>query len=253
VTPPVVLITRHNRDTTASLCRVKGQDAAQLHIIDSTVPLSYHGSMLESWPENEVREVTREWQDHDGHTWFVVFELANLRGRIECVGVGVHSMSPLSKLDDPLSPSYDWRASLRPLNATTMRQLPFDDVLIRARRDHAGLMRAGWVHSENDEETQAWGEALAASYEPSGKTGRRGSKYSASFLARVASVYQAAFEDRMDPPAKRVEQELGLTPDVARKLVHLCRDPRLRLLPPAEGRKARGWRPGERDNEGPSR
>jgi len=189
----------------------------------------------------------REWPAPDGHTWIVEFELANLRGRIECVGVAVHSSVDTSPLP------YDWRASLRPLNATTLRKLPFDSLLTLARRHTARLLRRGWLIPENDPETWQWAEELAADYESPGKSGGRGSKYSPSFLARVASVYQAAFGDGESKPAKFVERELNLTPDVARKLVHRCRDPRLRLLPPAEGRKARGWRPGERDNEGPSR
>lgn len=267
--PPVVLIARHSPDSTASLCRVKGQDVAQLHIIDSTVPLSYHGFMPHPWPENEVRKISRVWPDHDGRTWVVVFDLANLRGRIECVGVAVRSSLgaqfdgvnpvPESEINSPL---WDWidpvpddaagDVSLRPLLATTLRQLPFKDVLLRARRDHADELRLyaedmrAYPTSWSDPEKF---ERLATSYEPPSKASGRQSKYSIGFLHRVASVYQAAFEDRMDPPAKRVERELGLTPDVARKLIHRCRGARFRLLPPAEGRRARGWRPGEREEK----
>lgn len=221
------------------------------HIIDSTVPLSYHRAMLDSWPEKEVRTVMRYWEPPGGHRWIVEFELANLGGRIECVGVAVRSSVDTSPMP------YDWRASLRPLNAITLRKLPFDGLLTLARRDQASLLRRGWLIPENDPETWQWAEELAADYESPGKSGGHRSKYSPGFLARVASVYQAAFARGESSPSQFVERELKLTPDVARKLVHRCREPHLRLLPPAEPRKARGWRPGERDDtqepEGPSR
>jgi len=225
--------------------------------------------MPHTWPESEVRKISRAWNDHDGRTWVVVFDLANLRGRIECVGVAVRSSLgaqfdgvnpvPESEINSPLwywiDPVPDLGAedvSLRPLLATTLRQLPFADVLLRARRDQASELRL--FAEEMRAHPTPWSgyegyQRLATSYEPPGKASGRQSKYSIGFLHRVASVYQAAFEDRMDPPAKRVERELGLTSDVARKLIHRCRDPRLRLLPPAEGRKARGWRPGEREEK----
>ena len=236
--------------------------------------------MLDSWPENEVRKISRVWQDHAGGSWLVVFDLANLRGRIECVGVALRSClgpafdaayqptdeeldaamdSPLWKWVDPVPQPLEEVFGLRPLLATTLRQLPFDDVLVRARRSEARSLENLAVTVA--ELAEAYPEAMEAAsppgldlrlqqeaelYEPRGKAGGRRSKYSPEFLRRVAAVYQAAFEEGIDPPAKRVEQALGLTPDVARKLIHRCRDPHLRLLPPTKPTRPRGWLAGER-------
>jgi len=228
-------------------------------MVDGSVPLLYRGGMPFKWKSNpDVTNVFRKWQDGDGNWWVVEFNLADLRGRIECVGVALH----------PVRDADDWTDDLRPLRATTMRQLPFDDVLTRARRDKTDLLRAapaimqafsthasgrrvtvGEARAAVDPNVQAVFEQLAAEDEASESR----SKYSPSFLGRVASVYQAAFARGESAPSKFVERELNLTPNVARKLVHRCRGPRLRLLPPAEGTKPRGWLKGERDDEGPSR
>jgi hypothetical protein len=215
--------------------------------------------MLGEWPEGEVRRIVDEWQDHDDRTWVVLFDLANRRGRIECVGMSLRSglLARTERIglvvragwDDPNGLPLDPRDCLQPLSATTLRQLPFDDVLVRARRSHAGLVRRSekMILGETiggSKAKEAF-ERTARDFELSGKAGGHRSKYGSVFLARVARIYQAAYENGESAPAKLVGRELKLTPDVARKLVHRCR--LSHLLPPAEGTKARGWLEGERD------
>jgi hypothetical protein len=188
------------------------------------------------WPESsEVTSAFHEWED-DAHDWWVVeFGLTNLRGRLECVGFALH----------PIVGPGDWTEDFRPLRATSLRQLDFAGALTRARRDRLHTVEEirEWSpkgHFLGDLRTA---ERLFAETVPA----KSRSKYSASYLRRVAHIYQAAYENGESAPAKFVEREMKLTPDVARKLVHRCR--LNHLLPPAEGTKPRGWLEGERDEE----
>jgi len=197
-----------------------------------------------------VSQIARPWPDDDGQWWLVEFELTALDGRRECVGVTIH----------PVRSESDWREDRRPLRATTMRQLPFDTVLTQARRKHAerlhlattflaaGRLAAGGEWGDDTmrmilgPELQETAESEAR--ELGGKTPGR-SKYGPGDLSRVAGVYQAAFQEGDRAPSKRVQEALGVTPDVARKLVSRCR--KKGLLPPAAGTKGRGWLESERE------
>jgi hypothetical protein len=215
---------------------------------------------MDDWPEGDVNRLARTWQDDDGRWWIVVFDLANLGGRIECVGVALQSR---------LRPDSDFGASSfyqlpegaeekgiapRPLLAKTLRQLRFDEVLRSARGDHAGFLRSfaeglrgpptifatEWgLNPEYFDEASALytrGEGRAASIKTTQK-----------LLERVAAIYQRAWREGEVPPSKAVEEALQVSSDQARKLVARCRKTDPPLLPTTERRKARGWLPGERD------
>jgi hypothetical protein len=197
-----------------------------------------------------ITKVERPWRDDDGRWWLVQFKLAALDGRIECVGVALH----------PVESERRWGDDLRPLRATTMRQLPFDDVLTRARRDHAARLRlatsllaAGRLATGGgpDDDTMKMilspelGEAAESQAQEMGSRPPGRSKHGPGDLVRVARIYQAAFQDGDRAPSKCVQVALRVTPDVARKLVSRCR--KNGLLPPAAGTKGRGWLESERE------
>ena len=218
---------------------------AQRHTVDMYVPLLYRWRMDSMWLEEGGAVPARhEWKDDDGDSWLLEFYVANLRGRQECVGMTIR----------PIIGDGDLTLDLRPLRATTMRQLPFHDELTRARSDIPRMVEQ--IREWTGPDAEFFGElgraeSLVAETSQGAGTGR--GKYSLRYLKHVANVYQAAFAAGDSAPSKCVEEQLKVTPDVARKLVHRCRDPRLSLLPPSEGRRPRGWLEGERDEVGPSR
>jgi hypothetical protein len=224
------------------------------------------------WPEGKVRKISRAWQDPDGGQWWlVVFDLANLRGRIECVGVAVRSsLGPLHDVNHPLSddeydpdnPLWDWidpvpflgetDISLRPLRADTLRRLPLVTELNRARRAEADQLRryAEVIRGEKGpappglEHLPEGFEEAAHEYETPGKGRAPRIKTTQKLLERVADVYQRAWREGAVPPSAAVRQGLQVTSDQARKLVEKCRKQDPPLLPrllPADRRKARGW------------
>ena len=227
---------------------------------------------MDGWPENEVRKISRVWQDpEDRQWWLVVFDLANLRGRIECVGVAVRSsLGPLFDVEHPVPDSepesdlesllWNWidpipmmrdaTVSLRPLRAAALRRLPLVEELKLARHDYAGDLR---LYAENlREHPVPWAtpedfEEAAVRY-TRGKERAPRIKTTHKLLEHVADIYQRAWREGEVPPSTAVRQELQVTSDQARKLVVKCRKASPPLLPPTERRKARGWLPGERED-----
>ena len=68
---------------------------------------------------------------------------------------------------------------------------------------------------------------------------RAAPKHTMAELEAVAAIYSKAFDD-FKPPTKAVAAALGVTANVAAKLVMRCRDPKIGLLEPTEKRKAGG-------------
>ena len=240
--------------------------SAQRHTLDSTVPKSYHHAMHE-WPEGEIRKVSYVWQDDEEQHWLVVFDLANLVGRIECTGVAIRSSlgpndpsfdfdsveagDPLWEFIDPLPDYPDNIAEVRPrrIRATTMR-FPFAEVLRAARQGRAMFLR-DYADDEPEYPDQRLNPGLdvdelreiAEMYDGSKHSPGGRAKYDRKFLRHVAIVYQEAWRQGEVPPGKAVREAFDLSPNIARKVIHRCR--LAGDLPPADERKAAGWPPGE--------
>ena len=224
---------------------------------------------LDNWPENEVRKVSRPWKDDNGQLWLAVFDLANLRGRIECVGVALRSSlaegDPLPKLgvgslmweaEREAANNSWWDASpgvpdaerahdakpalsLRPLRAVVLRQLPLAEVLREARRDKEdelrGVARDIRAYQLSGIEPEHFEEAAAAYSPDTGRAPRIEATH--RLLERVAGVYQRAWRGGAEPPNAAVLRELQthlghrVTATQARKLVEKCRKTVPPLLP----------------------
>ncbi len=192
--------------------------------------------------EDEEQGAWCLWRSKDGKPWWVSFRLVEIEGRMECVGMEVRSWPD----DEGGAPSQ--------LYASTLRELPFADVLARARRERAGKL---------DQRAESWktisqpGSKItvdpltalaltamdkhdAALMNPPGQKGGRHAKYTLADLARVAALYSEKWTGGSTSPTKDVATALGLTPNVAAKLVMRCRDPKIGLLGPTEKRKAGG-------------
>jgi hypothetical protein len=136
---------------------------------------------MTAFRKREVISLKRLWRDKTGQPWLVTFDLADLDGRAECVGMSIRSYLALpvpddkdpiygatawvpgSALEDDVDPG-DWsiagdgnRALLRELLrdelgagdlmkpqtllAETVRRLPFGTVLEKARRAEVEFLR----------------------------------------------------------------------------------------------------------------
>jgi hypothetical protein len=210
---------------------------------------------------DEIAEASWIWTANDGGLWLVTFALAEIEGRFECVGVTIRSylkragggedgMPYPAFVTGPIEPgtkawselaeadptaaietrAYTLLGAPRVLDAQTMRQLPFGDVLTRARRDKAGflqtldlLMAGAGTHPAFDEG--------AAAVAPSGDRDK---------LVRAAAVYAEAYRHGQ-PPTRAVREAFDVSPDVAAKLIQKCRAEG--LLAPTERGKAGGVKP----------
>jgi hypothetical protein len=232
---------------------------------------------MDDWTEDEVRKVSRTWTDKDGHTWIVVFDLANLQGRVECVGMALRShFGPLYDVRHPspelpedgavrewidylemalndVPPLGDGRLEPRPLRAGTLRQLKLVEELRNARADHAADLRQYGEHLRQHPESWATPEDFEAAADVYTNESGRAPRISAThkLLERVAGVYQDAWREGEEPPNTAVRRKLQsylkqrVTATQARKLVEKCRKTDPPLLPPADRRVARGWLKGD--------
>jgi hypothetical protein len=226
----------------------------------------------------EIVKLSHLWRAPNGHPWLVTFELTEMSGRLECVGMSIRSYvlgivrehgEPEQVLvdlkpDDAAESEGLWsvlyelaldagvpsklasesaeeqQAALdeieagepfRPhaLTALTLRRLPFGDVLQRARRESAqDALR--WADHTDDpgRELREWAERVE---QPHARRPGRQAKYNRADLERVAALQRAAARHSASP-TKDVAEVLGVTRNVAAKLIMRCR--REGLLPPAE-------------------
>lgn len=252
--------------------------------------------------ENEIVKVPYLWQrSPDEQPWLLTFYLGAVDERLECVGMEIRSY--VRRIDDDLSPNERWepRASqlrqsspdefeamcdddpvasvtqfdrvadhLHPLRALTLRQLPFADVLARARRTEATAW-AGGAEVTRDliekivsgEETfgaenldkfeahvRAADEFARLIAPPLLKSGRH-AKYTMEHLELVAKLYTEAYTTHASSsPTKDVAEKLHLSRNQVAKLVMRCRDPQVGLLEPTEKRKAGGAKRSPRGKQG---
>ena len=222
----------------------------------------------------------------------MTFDLAELAGRPECIGMSVRSYLALRPSSDegqsvgdevlqavwePLDLDYEefgrllqgesehqgehtsgepievLKSAPRPLTAVTLRSLPFADVLQRARRATSGFLRTlNELRARHGGTVDDGASTLATQLDlPHGlPKGRR--KHTQSELEDVAALYIAAVIDDRPSPTKDVADALGMTRNVAAKLVMRCR--REGLLPPAPPPGRGGWLASDDEaSPGPSR
>ena len=149
----------------------------------------------------------------------------------------------------------------RPLQASTLRQLRLAEVLAQVRQQIAvqtsklGLptvqdriefeRRSGASDSPGAAVLEAWVAAdreLREAFRSAKHKRGHPPAYSDAHLKLAAALYRDAFERRGSlSPTKDVATELGVTRDVAAKLIRRCR--RTGLLGPTEQRRAGGTRP----------
>lgn len=189
--------------------------------------------------ERDVHEAVEIWQSKSGDLWGVEFQLVELDGRAECVGVRVSSFSD------------DSTAAPRPLLAQTLKELPMASVLAKARRGTADL-EVEWaaaivaishrqgekappgrprvtVSPEAAQVISSASEREARFLAPADgqKSGRR-ARHTRAELERVALIYAAAHKygdgrGTKSAPTKAVAETLGLSHNQAAKLVQRCR------------------------------
>jgi len=142
----------------------------------------------ERWMPNEILTVSSVWKAPDGSLWYVTFSLADVNGRLECVGMSLrsyvrrivlgddglqhelHAEEPMGyfelteELDvagvhgparhdvmDQIGPRrFGEKAFLTPssLKAVVLRAFPFFSVLSHARRDEAETQRSSLAFSK---------------------------------------------------------------------------------------------------------
>lgn len=199
------------------------------------------------------------WSEPGGGRWHLVFDLEEIAGRVECVGLEISSA--VAGEGQPR----------RPLYAKTLRAVDFAGRLAEARRLTAGLLNgaagvmagsaedpAGRYYvsnrpdAERTRQLRAGMEAAAELVAPQdGTKGGRHAKYTREDLERVATVYSAAYAQGSPAPTRAVAEALGTSRTQAAKLVARCRDPKVGLLAPTDKRKAGGILPAtERGEEG---
>jgi hypothetical protein len=183
------------------------------------------------------------WESGDSGEWLLIFDLAEVGGRWDCVGMSIRSFS-----DEPA-----------PLRRPTLQKLRFHEELVRARRETARRRRddaASWPKMADRPGSKVQVNAIAAKVlaaadnaeavqldTPGPKGGRR-ARYTRADLDRAAAVYRHAYNVSGEPPSLAVSEKLGVSRGQARKLVMRCRHDG--LLPETRERSA-GWTepPGE--------
>ena len=171
-------------------------------------------------------------------TLAVVFDLAYVNLRMECVGLWIRTYE--EEGDDP---SLGAGLSLRPLRSTDMHNMPFASLLERARQEWR-LDPAFFDDRANA--VRLWSEGRAKSPRSAGKSpeqhlGRgRPPRHTMDDLRKVAGVYTTAYWNSAGTPqpTAAVMSELGYSRSVATKLVMRCR--KVGLLGLAERGKAGG-------------
>jgi hypothetical protein len=261
--------------------------------------------------ENEILKAEYTWRrSPESEPWLVVFSLAEIDGRIECVGMEIRSyvrrnntaangqeyetyepnpQRHCGRPQEDVEAHKAWWAMAQddiramgffsvaqefpqPLRALTLRQLPFADVLARARRDLADLWGdvadldrddiqrmaetgereiSGSTAEELEVHARQMEEFVAFLTPPLQKGGRH-AKYTMEHLRLVAKLYSEAYAGGSTSPTKDVAEQLRLPRNQVAKLVMRCRDPQLALLAPTEQRRAGGLKPQDDPSSKPS-
>jgi len=230
--------------------------------------MPYRGGMDAFLPREIVRR-SWLWRDTGGHPWLIIPEFTMIDGRLECVGMEIRSFLrdqvdfengayPVWWDGDPKTlrdPQHDPELAAlttdeidaiatsgmtppRPLLATVLRQLPLADVITRTRRQGPQILDiiAPWpVMKAGAEATAAWRARRQAAWSPKKRGGGRVARYTREDLEQVATIYQDAFAISKSP-TKDVAEALGITRNVAAKLVMRCRA--ASLLEPAPSSRA---------------
>ena len=217
--------------------------------------------------DTKITQLARAWERRPGEYWYIVFDLAEIDGRLECVAVSIrsHDQEITGAADTPSISTRDARAvwggklSPRPLRTTELRELPFTSLLAGARQEYVKeeKRRAPWRQSRRaDLKDSATGHPLLSEEELSAaattdaahlammeaKPKRRGRPpdYTQSQLEEVARVYTEAWltTSGHPHPTAEVSERLGYSRARASKLVMAARE--ALLLGPTERGKAGG-------------
>jgi len=165
-----------------------------------------------------------EWPAED-RCWLLSFELAVIASRLECVGMQIRPNPEVSP---------------RPLTASALRTLAFSHYLEHAQQEAAdGALRLA-LGFEAFGEDKPWLEEIVTELNARHERGGRKPKYGPEVLLKVATIYASAHENGSSSPTRHVAEALGVTRNVAAKLVSRCREDDLNLLGPTERRRAGG-------------
>lgn len=256
---------------------------------------------MDAFRPREIVSLNYLWRDGQGQPWLVTYDLAELDGRAECVGMSVRSYLalPVPEADEKLGAykvwvqtpvtaddlaNEDWPTvdgspqslngaliehelgalnvhadqefSLpRMLRAVTLRELPFADVLERARRQSVASLRGfqeavlsrGDMDADTRSAVQARFDAEVEALTPPRTPSGRHKSYPRPYLELVAATYRKAFDGGSRSPTLDTALALDISRSTAAKLVMRCRDPRVGLLSPTSKTKAGGTRPPQTD------
>jgi len=205
-------------------------------------------------PEKEVIHLGRVWDRRPAvdEVWIVIFDLTEIDGRAECVGMSVRSYDE----GLPWMPETDEEAledakrtgllSPQPLRTTTLRGLPFASLLASAVRENVAFSRAIRPNldlilpapvskktglpvfmEERLAEMRAEDDAITRAMEQKPTKPGRPRKYTRAYLENVARIYREAYlEGPGTPhPTEAVRKALGFRrkSNIPSKLVRLCR------------------------------
>jgi hypothetical protein len=206
---------------------------------------------------DDVVTVEGRWPDENG-PWHITIRLADLDGRLECVGVAV-SAAP------------DENGAVEPIRATGFRRIPLDSLIrqaISAKADDlADVVKMGVRGARRLRDADA--DSGVVTFDDAGKvvirspdeirgemaatterarrllaaarTGGRPPLYDADHYAELAEVYNRAVKLHQ-APTKAVGEHFGYRPTTAAKHVQKARTLGFELAPPPRG----GFQPGKK-------
>ena len=203
---------------------------------------------------SRAEQLETRWTSKDGSRWRIVFDVVELDGRPEPVGLGIRSW-PRDRHETP-----------RRLLSDHLREVNMASAFWAACREHAKQLRGEaelmadtdvWIDSPPltadgevaDGEVRCYaGEELAqaaaakaraaSAAEARGRAVGRTPRFTTEDVERAAAVYLDAWREHR-PPQKAVHEALDISRAQAGDLVRRAR--KKGLLPPTERRKAKGW------------
>ena len=178
------------------------------------------------------------WPDPDKGPLEVVVHWHMMGGRWECVGLTIDVVRPLTGPPN--------RAPIRPLTTNDLRSISMRELLDRARREHARLLRSTLLEDEEDDSrlTQIVDGLITA-----GGPRRPGRPpLPRAHLEAVAKVYRDAYISGENPTAT-VAEKFHVTRTAAAKWIDKCRADDVRLLGKTSRGKAGGIVPPEQKED----
>lgn len=157
--------------------------------------------------------------------WKVVFHIASVDGRKECVGIDVRSFDSDEEVEDP-RPLLETR--VENVSGPVLRRIPVADLLDQVREDLRSSLKSAGI--EPDE------IRILPSEEAGGRVGRPRT-YSVKHYEAVAHVYLVSWKAGF-PPTKAIQQHFDVSFSKAARWVREAR--KLGLIGPSPGRGKAG-------------